>query len=167
MKRNLIAFTALVFALAACSPGGTLSEQVLEGQEGIENIEIDEVTGEVKIEVEGEGDEEGGSFVIGGGEVPDDFAIDVLGGGEIEGVFQQPGSDSVSLVYSASFDEVKSFYENWVASSGFAETYKLESSDPKQINWALSDGEAATYSITVSEGADEVAVILITTEDPG
>lgn len=166
MKRNLIAYTALVVAITACSPGGTLAEQVLEGQEGIENVEIDEDSGEVKIEVQGDGDE-GGSFIIGGGDVPDGFAIDVMGGGEVEGVFQQPGSDSVSLVYSASFDEVKKFYEDWVANSGFAETYKLESSDPKQINWALTDGEAATYSVTVSEGSGEVAVILITTEDQG
>ena len=54
MKRNTIAFTAIFLAIAACSPGGGLAEQILEGQEGIENVEIDESTGEVKIEVEGE-----------------------------------------------------------------------------------------------------------------
>ena len=48
--------------------------------------------------------------------------------------------------------------------SGFEETYKLESSGPRQINWGLTDGDLV-YGITVAEESSGGAtVILIVSE---
>lgn len=159
MKRTATTIALLVILTTACSPSELIAEQILEGQEGIENVEIDEDTGEVKIEVEGE---DGGAIIIGGGDVPDDFAIDVMPGGSVEGVFQQPGGDSVSLTYDASYDEVVAFYQNWVDSTDAA-INKFESSDPKQVSWGATDENGEGFSVTVSEtSSNEVAVVLIT-----
>ena len=79
-------------------------------------------------------------------------------------VFEQPTVDTVSLTYTTGYDDVAGFYQSWVSSSGFEETYKLESSDPRQINWGLTDGDLV-YGITVAEGSSEgTPVILIVSE---
>ena len=81
---------ALVVTLAACS-STTVTEQILEGQEGVGNVEIDEEDGNVKIEIESEDGE--ASVVIGGGEVPDGFPIPIADGGTVMAVGEQ-GSEA-------------------------------------------------------------------------
>ncbi len=68
--------------LAACSPGEELTEQIAESQEGVGDVEIDEDSGEVSVE----SDE--GSATFGGGELPDDFPIDMPEGGEVQSVIE-------------------------------------------------------------------------------
>ena len=157
MKRNTIAFTAIFLAIAACSPGGGLAEQILEGQEGIENVEIDESTGEVKIEVEGE---DGGSISIGGGDVPEGFPIDIPPGGEVQAVLQAEDQTTVSLYFDAAdFDTISAFYESWVEDSGSEVQNKFESSNPKSVAWTVETG-TDTYSISISEAGDQTVVSL-------
>ena len=146
--------------ISSCSPGESIAEQILEGQEGITDVEIDEEDGTVKIE----GEDGDSSFSIGGGELPEGFPIDVMAGGSVEAVFEQLSGDTVSLTYTTGYDDMAGFYQNWVSKSGFEETYKLESSDPKQINWGLADGNLF-YGITVAEDLSGGAtVILIVSE---
>ncbi len=150
----------LVVTLAACSPA-TLTEQILEGQEGVDNVEIDEEDGSIKIEVSD--DEGGGSVSIGGGDVPDDFPIPVADGGTVMAVMEQGSDSSVSLTYdSADFDAIKAFYEQWIGSSGFEVVNKFETSAPKSISWGLEDGDVS-YNITVSEAGEETFVNLFVT----
>ena len=160
MKRRAIALSALVLAITACSPSETIAEQILEGQ-GIDNVEIDSDTGEVRIEVEGD---DGGSVVIGGGDVPSGFPIDVPGGGEVQAVLQAEGNTTVSLLYdTADFDTIAAFYESWVGSSGADVQNKFESSNPLSVAWTLEKG-SDTYTISISEAGEQTIVSLFVTE---
>jgi len=152
--------TTLALTLAACSPA-TLTEQILESQEGVGNVEIDEDDGSVKIEIE---DEDGdASVVLGGGEVPDGFPIPIADGGTVVAVMEQGSEATISLTYnSAEFDAIKSFYEQWIDSSGFGVVNKFETSAPKSISWGLEDGDVS-YNITVSEAGEDLFVNLFVT----
>ena len=161
MKRTAIAITALFFVVAACSPGEGLAEQILESQEGIDNVEINEDTGEVKIEVEGE---DGDSVVIGGGDIPDGFPIDVPGGGEVQAVLQSGTDATVSLMFDVTdFDTVIAFYENWIEKTGSEVVNKFESAAPKSVAWTLEDG-SSSYTISVSEAGGQTIVSLFVTK---
>ncbi len=151
----------LVVTLAACSPA-SLTEQILEGQEGVGNVEIDEDDGTFKIEIE---DEEGNvSAVIGGGDVPDGFPIPVADGGTVMAVFEQQSDSTVSISYDgADYDAIKAFYEEWVDSSGLEVLNKLEISSPKSASWSLQKGEDS-YNITVAETGEETFVSLFVTK---
>lgn len=100
--------------ISSCSPGEAIAEQIIEGQAGIDDVEIDEEDGTFKIEIE---DEEGDlSAVIGGGDLQDGFPIPVAEGGEVTAVVEQAANTTVSLSYDSSrSDEIKDFYEAWVA----------------------------------------------------
>jgi len=151
---------ALVVTLAACS-STTVTEQILEGQEGVGNVEIDEEDGNVKIEIESEDGE--ASVVIGGGEVPDGFPIPIADGGTVMAVGEQGSEATVSLSYDGSdYDSVKAFYEDWIEGLGVEVVNKFESSTPKAISWGLQIGDD-TYNITVSEAGEEIFVNLFVT----
>lgn len=156
-SKNIYAVTVLALGVLACSPGEELTERVLESQEGIGNVEIDEQSGEVRIEGEG-GDASG---VLGGGEVPDEFPVDVPNGGEVQAVLEQGSDATVSIVYrDDDFDSIAGFFELWVEGSGLEEVSKFEASDPPSVGWTVTEGDA-TYSISVVENAGEVLVNVI------
>jgi hypothetical protein len=159
--RWILVAGTLLMTLAACSPA-TLTEQILESQEGIDNIEIDEEDGTIKIEVS---DEEGsGSVSIGGGDIPDGFPIPVPDGGTVMAVLEQESNFTVSLSYSsADFDAIKAFYEKWIDSSGFEVVNKFETSAPKSVSWGFENG-GDTYNISVAEAGEDTFVNLFVTE---
>jgi hypothetical protein len=161
MKRTFIATTAFILVIAACSPSELIAEQILEGQEGVDNVEIDSDTGEIKIEVEGE---DGGSISIGGGDVPSGFPIDIPGGGEVQAVLQAEGNTTVSLIFdSADFETISAFYESWVDGSGADVQNKFETSNPPSVAWTLEKG-SDTYTISISEAGPQTIVSLFVTE---
>jgi hypothetical protein len=159
LKHRWIAVSVtLVMTLAACS-SSTLTEQIIESQEGVGNVEIDEEDGTVKIEIE---NEEGDvSAVFGGGDVPSGFPIPIADGGTVVAVIEQDSNSTVSLSYdSADYDTIKAFYEEWIAGSGAEVLNKFESSAPKTIAWTLEDGDDS-YTVTVSEAGEETFVNLL------
>ena len=161
MKRAAISIAFLAILTTACSPSELIAEQILEGQEGIENVEIDESTGEIKIEIEGEDGEEGGSVAIGGGEVPDDFPIPLPAGGEVVAVFEQGEESSVQIYYdSSSFEDIKSFFEEWSQNAGDEVAGTFETSQPPSFSVTVLDGERS-YNVSVSELPDQVIVTVI------
>lgn len=158
MKRVVWLLIALLaLALTACS-SGDIAEQIVEGQEGVEDIEIDEDSGEVSIE------SDDGSMTIGGGEVPDDFPIDLPGGGEVIAVIDAESSVTLSVEYDDSFDTIVNFYENWVEASGLEIQFESSTSDPDVKSWSLAAGEDKFYSITVGEetGSGKISVLIST-----
>ena len=101
----------LVFVAGCQSAGETISEGIIENIDGVDDVEIDEDSGEVRLETED------GSFSFGGGEVPDDLEIAVPDGGDVLVTFDAPDGISVSFEFDIdSFDSVVEFYESWVAS---------------------------------------------------
>lgn len=160
--RRTTLFVAALVALAACSPGEMIGEEIaeniLESQEGVGDVEIDTDSGKIEVE------SEDGSFTIGGGEIPDGFPIDVPGGGDVMSVIETEDGSSVSLLFPADeFDSLADFYEGWIEDSGLeiSSTFN-NSSDPRSMTWVVSVDDDTTYSIMVTEG-DENAVVTLTT----
>jgi len=110
MKRITIAIVVAALALTACqSAGEVLTEQIAEQVEGIDNVEIDTDTGQVKLETED------GNITIGGGEVPDGFDIPLPDGFVVNSVFQSEDSSAVNAyVEDGDFDAIVDFYAGWI-----------------------------------------------------
>jgi hypothetical protein len=148
----LAAFGLVV--VTACS-GGDIAEEIIESQEGVGDVEIDEESGEVSVETDD------GNVVIGGGDIPDDFPIDVPAGGQVLGVIEQGENATVSLVYQESFEQISGYFSDWIGSSGVEVVNEFESSTPQSVVWTLQDGEQG-YSISVADlGDGGVQVTLI------
>lgn len=158
-SKTITALAVLALGLVACSPGEELAEQVLESEEGVEDIEIDAGSGEISVEGEGE---DGESFSIGGGEIPDGFPIDVPGGGEVQSVVEQGDEALVAVRWEDDFDSIASFYEDWVSSHGEV-VNKTETSDPKSVSWSVEDGNRV-YAITVADAGVFTQASLMATE---
>lgn len=111
MRRILVVLVAMTLVLAACqSSGEQISEQLAEQIDGVDEVDINADTGEVKIETDD------GSISIGGGEIPDGFPIPAPDGYEVQAVFTSDTEGSVSLVYPQDrFDELAAFYGDWTA----------------------------------------------------
>ena len=112
MRRFILVVAGAALALSACQGASeVLTEQILEQVDGVDNVEIDTDTGEVRIET----DE--GSVSIGGGELPDGFPVPVPDGGEVMSVFSSSQEEaSVSLSYPIDrYDELVAFYSDWTA----------------------------------------------------
>ena len=109
MKRIAIGLVASALALTACQGASeVIAEQIAEQTDGVDNVEIDADTGEVKIETD-EGD-----ITIGGGEIPDDFPVPVPDGGEVMTVFASPDGGSVTVSYAIDrYDDLVSYYNDW------------------------------------------------------
>lgn len=160
-KRRWVAVIAsLTLVLAACS-SSEVAERIIESQEGVGDVEIDQSGGTVQIEVQ---DDEGDvSAVIGGGDIPEDFPIDVPGGGKVQAVVQQQADTTVALIYEGgNYDSIQGFFEDWVSSSGGEVANKFESSTPKSTAWTVQVGDQA-YTITVVETGADIQVNLFVT----
>jgi hypothetical protein len=112
MKRFIPVALAFALILTACqSASETIAEQLTEQVDGVDNVEFDSDTGEVKIET----DE--GSITVGGGELPDGFPIPLPDGYQVTSVFTAEGTSAVSLAYpEGDFDTIVAFFEDWTSS---------------------------------------------------
>lgn len=147
-----------VLALAACSPGEELAEQIAESQEGVGDVEIDEDSGEVSVE----GDE--GSATFGGGELPDDFPIDMPDDGSVQSVIEDDGDVIATVSYEEEFSTIAGHFEDWVDNSGMEVVNRFESSDPQSITWALEEGDSG-HNLTVTAADETVQVTVLAGED--
>ena len=157
MRRGWVGALALcVLVLGACS-GGEIAEEVIENQEGVQDVDIDEDSGEINI------DTDDGSATFGGGEIPDGFPIDVPDGGEVQAVIESDGGASVTIVYPGGYDDIVAFYESWVNDSGMEVANRTESSNPSVVDWILTTGDGGGAQISVADVGDgSVNVTLIT-----
>jgi hypothetical protein len=141
MKRMAIGFVALTLLLTACqSAAENITERIVEQADGVGDVDIDLDSGEIKVETDD------GEITIGGGEVPDGFAIPFPDGYQVTSVFTNDESQAVSLAYpGADFDEIVSFYADWTASdsSDWSNSTSSISGDDGTINssnWFADDG---------------------------
>jgi len=145
MKRVAIVVAVLALVLAACQSiseniAENITEKALEGIEGVDGVDIDTETGQVSIET----DE--GAVTIGGGQMPDGFAIPAPDGYKVTSVFESDGSAAVSLVYSGGdFDAIVAFYDDWTASqssewSKSSSSISTEEGSLDSANWSSSEG---------------------------
>jgi hypothetical protein len=158
-SRSLALVALFSILMVACS-GGDLAERIIESQDGVGDVEIDENSGSVSVDVEGE-DGEGGSITIGGGDLPDDFPFDLPGGGEILSVFSSNnGEATVTIQYPAGeFDSLKADFESQIESGGY-EIVNIGEQPGAVVTWNLSMGEgSALVSINAGQDATIVGVI--------
>ena len=141
MKRMATGFLALTLLLTACqSAAENITEQIVEQADGVGDVDIDLDSGEIKVETDD------GAITIGGGEVPDGFAIPYPDGYQVTSVFTNDESQAVSLAYpGAEFDDIVSFYADWTASdsSDWSNSTSSISGDDGTINssnWSADDG---------------------------
>jgi hypothetical protein len=148
MKRMAIGFVALALVLTACqSAAETLTEQIAGQVDGVSDVDIDLDSGQISLETED------GAITIGGGEMPDGFAIPAPDGYKVTSVFTNDESSSVSLAYpGADFDELVTFYDDWTAgqSSEWSKSTSSISGDEGTINSAswFDDGSSGFINIS-------------------
>ncbi len=145
MKRIAIVVAALALVLAACQSiseniAENITEKALEGVEGVDGVDIDTDTGQVSIETED------GAVTIGGGEMPDGFAIPAPDGYKVTSVFESDGSAAVSLAYAGGdYEAIVAFYDDWTAGqpsewSKSSSSIAAEEGTLDSANWASSEG---------------------------
>lgn len=136
MKRMAIGFVALTLVLTACQSAAenlaeNITEQIAEQVDGVGDVDIDLDSGQISLETED------GAITIGGGEMPDGFAIPAPDGYKVTSVFTNDESASVSLAYAgADFDKLVTFYDDWTASqsSEWSKSTSSISGDEGTIN---------------------------------
>lgn len=111
MKKLAIVVAAVALMVSACQAASEqLTEQILEQQDGVSDVEIDAGSGQVSLET----DE--GSISIGGGEIPSGFAIPFPDGYDVASVFDTDSDTAVTVTYPADrYDEIVAFFENWTS----------------------------------------------------
>ncbi len=117
MKKLIAAFAAALLITACGDSGNTLTEQVLENQPGVSDVQIGDDGTPATIEIQNDGTT---AVISGNGtDVPADFPIPFPDGGEVQSVIQTnggPGEASASVVVTfpaTRWDEIRAFYESW------------------------------------------------------
>ncbi len=166
MKRLVPVFVAAVLVLAACqSAAENLTEKIIEESGvGVDDVDFDADTGELKIET----DE--GTINIGGGEIPEGFAVPFPDGGEVDSVFDSPNDVFVAVTYpQGRYDEIVSFYDDWTSQQGGEWNTGNSSYDQgdgvivRTANW-FGDGVAITVTDCpdASSGSNEPSAVCVT-----
>jgi len=157
MKRIGLIVFAFALVLSACqSASETISEQLAEQIDGVNNVEIDSDSGTVKIET----DEQTLSF--GGGEIPADFPIPVPDDGKVLSVLASDAQAAATVSYPPErFDELVRYYDDWSnAQSGVwgtgNSTVEVGGQTVRSSNWygSIDDADA---SISVTDCIDAAA----------
>jgi hypothetical protein len=179
--RSLAGVVGLMLFVASCG-GGNAVEELLESQEGIDNVEFDK--GEASftitddegntVSVTGDdetltvtGDDGEIAAVFGGGEVPDGFPIPILPGGTVQSVIETPQGALLILEFSTAgfdYDTLVAYYEAFSEESGITVVTSTKvDATPKFSMWSLEKGDAV-YSILITDAIDGVMLVQLTAE---
>jgi len=168
----------LVLILAACG-GNSPAEQILESQDGIDNVDFDESEGsftvtddegntlsvsgdEDSLTITGDDGETLGAF--GGGEIPADFPIPTPPGSNVQSVIETPAGSIVIIEYSPddyTYEELVAFYDDFSSGDGITVLGRMVSdTSPAWVTWFLqaADGQ---YNIAVHD-QDEAFLVQLT-----
>ncbi len=108
MKRTATILVAAALVVTACQ---SASEQLAEQVEGVTDVDIDLDTGQIKIETDD------GSMTIGGGELPDGFAVPLPDGYKEISVFTTDDGSVVGVSYPQDrYDELVAHFDEWTSS---------------------------------------------------
>ena len=151
MRRPALLVLALSLIVAACSTATEAAiERIAEADESISDVVLDD--GEITIEFDDS--EGGGSLIVGGGDIPDDFPIPVPDGGAVESAFGQAGTFGLFVRYPRSdYDTLYAFFEQWVAENADTVLAKTETADPRTDGWIGESGDA-TFGVSLIESTE-------------
>lgn len=159
--RKLWLVVALIGLLAAAcqSASEQLTEQILEQQDGVSDVDIDTDSGEVSIETED------GSISIGGGEIPGGFPIPFPDGYEVSSVFDTDSDTAVSATYPGDrYDEIVAFYDDWTSGQpgdwnrGSNTFDSAEGQTIRSTNWVESNIQIGATDCPSFDNDDEYQV---------
>ncbi len=141
MKRTATILVAAALVVTACqSASEQLSERLAEQVEGVNDVDIDIDTGQVKIETDD------GSISIGGGELPDGFAVPLPDGYKVTGIFTTDDESVVGVSYPQDrFDELVAYFDAWTSG---------QPGDWETATMTLDQGEAGTMRSSSFYGGD-------------
>jgi hypothetical protein len=162
MKRVSAVLVVIAVATAACQTASEqLTEQMIEQQEGVENVDIDADTGQVSIETED------GSLTVGGGEIPAGFPIATPSGGTVQSTISSDSEAVVTLTYDGDrYGELVAFYDDWTEGEGgewnrTESTYDTADGDTiRQANW-FSEGSSIGV-VDCSLATDAIDAVCVT-----
>ena len=164
MKKLIVIAAVAVLAAACSSAGDEVSEQIVESISGVDDLEIDEESGEISFET----DE--GSVSIGGGEVPADFPFPFPDGYAVSSVLSSDTTSSVVVVYPKErFEELRMYVDDWTASqsgewqTGYNEFTSADGKDIRSASW-FSDGFqiGLADNCPLDDGEDGTCVTVVT-----
>jgi len=183
--RKIAASTALLVLLAAgCggnSVGDNVAEKILEGSEGIGDVNLDSsndsfdmtVEGEdgetISVSGSGEGDDfsmviegdNGETMTFGSGEIPEGMNTPVADGGNVISTMSAEGLVNVVIEYPTSmYDELVEMYDDFFSGDGvqrFESSSSEGSGTQRAVTWMPADGTTqVTLSDCDSSGSDEL-----------
>ncbi len=170
MKRIGPIIVAMTLVLSACqSASETIAEQLAEQIDGVNNVELDEDTGTVKIETDDE------TLTFGGGELPADFPIPIPDGGQVLSVFTSGSQAAATVSFpQGRYDELVLYYDDWSNSQPGVwgtgnSTVAVEGQTVRSSNWygstADSDANISVTDCVDASGTSEfnsVCVVVVT-----
>jgi hypothetical protein len=165
MTRHLIAIAAIAMIAVGCSSASDeLSEQLVESVSGVEDLEIDEESGQVSFETEE------GSFSIGGGEVPDGFPFPFPDGGQVMSSMTAGTASNVVVVYPKDrYEDLQGYIDDWTASeggewqTGSNQFTSAEGEELRSANWFSTDIQISlTDACPLDDGEDGACVTVAT-----
>jgi len=112
MKQVALLLAALALFVAGCSsPGEKIAEQILSNIDGVDGVDIDTDTGQIRIETPE------GVASFGGGTLPSDLFVSFPDGYEIQSVVETPDGYMASVAYNGSgYDDIVTYFSNWTSS---------------------------------------------------
>ncbi len=112
MRHVVVLLAMLAVVVAGCSsPSDTIAENIAGNIDGVNDVDINSNTGEIKVET----DE--GSISIGGGNVPSDLFVSLPGGYDVQAVVETDSGSSVSVAYDQGrYDELVTYFNDWTNS---------------------------------------------------
>ncbi|MDX1632883.1 MAG: hypothetical protein R3234_13515, partial [Thermoanaerobaculia bacterium] len=136
----------------------------VDGKEG--SYEVDEETGTVRIETEGEEGAQTAEF--GRGEAPE--WLPVFPGAEYAGGFKSTSegraSGTVSYQSDADLDEIVGFYRDWMEEEGFEISETTYSSGGETVQGLQGETEDRSLTVTVQRSEGELSKIGLVFDGP-
>ena len=162
-KLSVLIMAVGLFAASCSAASEELTEQILESQEGVSNVEIDEDGGQISFETDD------GSFSVGGGEIPNDYPVPFPDGGNVQTVITSDGGGQVSVAYPLDrYDELVAYYDEWTSGQpGEWNRSTFENDDGQGIvvfgtSWWTGDvnlGVANCYSLSGNADAPDATCV--------
>lgn len=166
MKRRILVWALLGVAFLATScgnPAEEAAERAIEAESGGEvDIDFDDGDGEATIEFSDGEDDESGTMVIGGEDLPDDFPIPAPDGFEVSSTSSFSSDDgtrhSAVLIWDrGEFDRVSDFYEDYFAGMADINRSEFSSEGTTTRTWSTAD---FLTSVSVTQDDSEVIAII-------
>ncbi|MCZ7532128.1 MAG: hypothetical protein M5U23_01750 [Acidimicrobiia bacterium] len=155
MRQVVVLLAVVAVVIAGCSsPSETIAENLVGNVDGVNDVDINSDTGEIKVETDD------GSISIGGGEVPSDLFVPLPDGYDVQAVVKTDDGTSVSVAYDQDrFDELASYFNDWTSSDSpdwenSSITMDQGGSNFRTENWSMSSSTINLADCVTAESTD-------------